>query len=161
MDSPPARTDQRRPGPTRPWQRATRPVSGFLGGWWKEERRSWRGQPLPRGRLAAAGLALAGLLALDGWIRLGALQAEHAARLRESMAILRATSSGIERTTLDWAHWDNLYAWFAGQNPSFSRTDLETTPCSMAAGPSCSLNPMAAPGSASAAGAMTIPTTGP
>ena len=128
MDPPIATAARSGGGSSRARRGVTRLVPGWLRGWWKEERRSRRGRPLPRASVAAGGLALAGLLALDGWIRLGALQAEHAARLRESMAILRATSSGIERTTLDWAHWDNLYAWFAGQNPSFSRTDLETTP---------------------------------
>ena len=100
-----------------------------LRSWLKEELR------LPRGRrtsqqqtLAGIGLLLAGLLGIDGVVRHRLLQQEHEARLQEAAAILTATLAGVERSVLDWAHWNNMYAWVQGHNPSFVHTDVETTP---------------------------------
>lgn len=101
---------------------------GFLRAWYKEERRSLRGQPLPRRRLVAGSLVLAGLLAVDGWIRWDALGVDYRTRLQQARAILKASSDGLARSTFDWAKYDSLYDWFGGQAPNFVANELQATP---------------------------------
>jgi len=96
--------------------------------WLKEERRLPGGLKTSPRALAGVGLLLAGLLVGDGLLRHRLLQREHEARLQEAVAILTATLAGLERSALDWAHWNNMYAWVQGRNPSFVHTDVETTP---------------------------------
>jgi diguanylate cyclase (GGDEF)-like protein len=112
------------------WPGSTRWLAAMplLRSWLKEERRLPRGRRTSPGTLAGFGLLLAGLLAIDGVIRHRLLEREHEARLQEAVAILTATLAGVERSALDWAHWNNMYDWVQGRNPSFVHTDVETTP---------------------------------
>jgi diguanylate cyclase (GGDEF)-like protein len=99
-----------------------------LRSWLKEERRLPRGRRTSRRTVTGIGLLMAGLLGIDGVVRRHLLQREHEARLQEAVAILTATLAGVERSALDWAHWNNMYSWVQGLNPSFVHTDVETTP---------------------------------
>jgi len=71
---------------------------------------------------------LTSLWAVDGWIRMDALRADYGQKLQQSKAILKASSDGLKRSTLDWAKYDSLYAWFGGQAPNFTADELEATP---------------------------------
>ena len=113
---------------TRPGGRRWLATLPQLRGWLKEERRLPQGRWSSPGTLAGLGLLLTALLAGDGLLRYQLLQRGHQARLQEAVAILTATLAGVERTALDWAHWNNMYAWVQGRNPSFVHTDIETTP---------------------------------
>lgn len=105
-----------------------RSLRRLLRGWCKEELRLTRGRWLSPAVGAGAILLTGGLLAIDAVVLLRNLVREREARVRESTSILTATISGVERTALDWGHWDSLYAWMQGRNPSFLATDVETTP---------------------------------
>lgn len=76
----------------------------------------------------AALLLISGVAGIDALLRHRAHQREHRMRLQEATGILTATLAGVERSALDWAHWTDMYAWIAGRNPTFVKTDLETTP---------------------------------
>jgi hypothetical protein len=99
-----------------------------LRSWLKEERRLGRASWLNPAVLLALGLAFTTLGVAAALQRSRALQDEHDARLREALGILTATMAGVQRNAQDWAHWTSMYQWVQGGNPSFLKTDVETTP---------------------------------
>ena len=72
-------------------------------------------------------LLLAGLLGLDARLRLNESSRRHESRLRESSAVLTATLAALQRTTNDWAHWDDLYRFVQDNDQRFVETNLATT----------------------------------
>ena len=96
--------------------------------WRKEELRLAKGSWLNPWVPATVLLLLAALAGSDAWLRHRAIQAEHNARLRESHGILTAVMAGVERTALDWGHWNSMYRWVTGRYPDFVTSDIETAP---------------------------------
>ena len=72
-------------------------------------------------------LVLGGLLGLVASLRLNESSRRHESRLRESSAVLTATLAALQRTTNDWAHWDDLYRFMQYENPRFVEANLATT----------------------------------
>ena len=72
-------------------------------------------------------LLLAGLLSLDARLRLNESSRRYESRLRESSAVLTATLAALQRTTNDWAHWDDVYRFVQDKDPRFVETNLATT----------------------------------
>ena len=72
-------------------------------------------------------LLLALLLGLNARLRLNESSRRHQSRLRESSAVLTATLAALQRTTNDWAHWDDLYRFVQDNEPRFVETNLATT----------------------------------
>ena len=108
------------------WQPLRRGL--LLRHWIREEQRLGRASWLNPAVLIGLGLAFSALGATSALQRSRALQAEHDARLQESMGILTATLAGVQRNSQDWAHWTSMYDWVKGTNPGFVKTDVETTP---------------------------------
>jgi predicted signal transduction protein with EAL and GGDEF domain len=106
------------------WQRASR----ILSVWWREERRDLHRHRLRRPLLAGTGVALALALLAAAEMRWANFERVRVAQQRESLAILNASLTALERITLDWAHWTDLYEWVEGSNPRFVSTDLQPSP---------------------------------
>jgi len=96
--------------------------------WWRQEKRGWRQQRLGRPMLLGAGVALLLVLLAAAEMRWANFERMRLARQRESLAILNASLNALETTTLDWAHWSDLYQWVGGTNPGFVETDLRPSP---------------------------------
>lgn len=99
----------------------------WLGSWWKEERRSFPGWRVLIPALLLAVLPLLVVVPLEIGRRVEEENNRRLADRRESLAIVVAALAAIRRTTLDWGHWDDLYAFISGANPAFVHTDIETT----------------------------------
>jgi len=88
--------------------------------------RQRQGSPLSAWMFGAL-LLLAGLLGLDARLRLNESSRRHQSRMRESSAVLTATLAALQRTTNDWAHWDDVYRFVQDKDPRFVEANLATT----------------------------------
>lgn len=115
-------------GPSRTAGRQRDDLLAFFRSWRREEPFLRQGKSALAAVIGGLGLVLPVVLGIDGLVRWRAIQADHQTRLQESVAVLTATLSGVERTALDWGHWTSMYRWIQGTNPTFVTTDVETTP---------------------------------
>jgi diguanylate cyclase (GGDEF)-like protein len=94
-------------------------------------RRRRRQQPSARSQgkaLLTSLLLLSPLLALE-LIRRGAEVGEHQRLERqEALEVLHVSLAALRRTTSDWAHWNDTYAYLSGRNPSFPTQQLLPAP---------------------------------
>lgn len=102
-------------------------VLGTLRSWWREERRTLPSGKMRRSVFTVLAVGLLPLSVLEIHRRSQALQEKALNQHREAMAIVVASLASLRRTAYDWGHWDDMYAFVRGYNPSFVRTDVATT----------------------------------
>lgn len=95
--------------------------------------------------LGVVGLGLLPLSLLELQRRSIVLEEQARYRHREAMAIVVASLASVRRTAYDWGHWDDMYAFVRGRNPSFLRNDVGTTSLFDGGGVLVLLDPSARP----------------
>ena len=94
----------------------------------KEERQSFPTPKVVQAALVASLLVLSPLLALDLVRRYALIRAHQQSDREEALEVMGAAQAALRRTTRDWAHWDETYAFVAGGNPDDVRHQFSQTP---------------------------------
>jgi len=95
-----------------------------LGSWLREERRLLPSSVQPR-RLALVALGLVALtLTLETRRRSEQLSLRFQRQRLEKLELVSVALSDIRRSALDWAHWDETFAFAQGRDPQFVQRSL-------------------------------------
>jgi diguanylate cyclase (GGDEF)-like protein len=78
--------------------------------------------------LVASLLVLSPLLALDLVRRYALIRAHQQSDREEALEVMGAAQAAMRRTTRDWAHWNDTYAFVTGGNPDYVRHQFSQTP---------------------------------
>lgn len=90
-----------------------------LRSWIRQEQSSWPSQAALRAALLASLLVLSPLLALELLRRAAVILHAQAMERDQALEVLHAAQGSMLRTTRDWAHWDDTYAFMLGRNPDY------------------------------------------
>ena len=99
-----------------------------LRSWIKEERRSLPSPTALQAALLASVLVLTPLLALELVRRFAVIRAHQHNDREEALEVMGAAQAALRRTSRDWAHWSDTYAFVAGGNPDYVRHQFSQTP---------------------------------
>ncbi len=94
-------------------------------------RRRRRQQPSVRNQgkaLLASLLLLSPLLAVELLRRCAEVRAYQRLERQEALEVLHISQAALRRSTGDWAHWDDTYAYLSGRNPGFPDQELAASP---------------------------------
>lgn len=99
-----------------------------LHSWIKQEQSTLPSPSTLRAALLASLLLLSPLLALELLRRAAVIRNGQATEREQALEVLHAAQVSMLRTTRDWAHWDDTYAFMLGRNPGYLERHIIQTP---------------------------------
>lgn len=98
----------------------------ILRSWWKQERAALSQARWRSTFLIGAGLLLVAVV-LEGSRRHASVQQQALDHQRQNLDLLHWQVRETQRTSQDWAHWNDSLAFVEGRNPDFPSEDMGTT----------------------------------
>ena len=99
-----------------------------LRSWLRQEKSSLPSPATLRAALLTSLLALSPLLGIELLRRASVIRQAKAQEREQALEIVHAAQAAMVRTTRDWAHWDDTYAYVTGRNPDYVRRHITQTP---------------------------------